>query len=437
MNKTTSFSILIIMSAWMSALLSCFQAKGENVDSPPPSLSEPFPSLAALEANAVRADAADVEKEDDFDYYEEEFDDIIDEHSDFMTDRELIYLRSIRRPEVPDSNRNWWHLLWKGKLSLNDTTVHYPKFLRFCLGVYHWADRTFNSYDPDYVAGTGKRWKLRILSDNWMDSYYINPGKKVPVRMMSDPYANIGAYLQYMAVSVGYSFDIGNLISGDEVKHKKLEYSFNCARFNIEGHYWENDGGTYIRTFGDFNRGHLIKKRFDGVKLTDIAVYGYYIFNNRKFSLGAAYNFSKYQLRSAGSFIAGFSYNNINIGIDFNNLPEELKPYLGIPPETYRFHYRSYTVIGGYTYNWVINRKLLFNISLFPGVGINRTYADDHSGSATTCAFNIRALSSLTYNLKRFFICAVAKLDGNWYISGSNTLFSSVENLQLSVGIRF
>jgi len=396
----------------------------------PEAKAETGPLHASMES---LSESSDVDPDDDY-YYD---DDLIIRLPGEEEEYQYKAFKRATKPEEPDSNRNWWHLLKKRKLDLNDTTVIYPKFLRFCLNVYKWADRTFNSYDTTYVQGTGKRWKARILSDNWMDSYYINPGKKIPIRMMSDPYANIGAYIQYMAVSIGYSFDVRNLIDGGAIDHKKFEYTFNCARFNIEGHYWENNGSTYIRTFGDYNKGHLIKKRFDGVKLTDIEVYGYYIFNHRKFSLGAAYNFSKFQRKSAGSFVAGFGYNNINVGIDFSKLPEELLPHLGVPPENYRFHYRSYSIIGGYTFNWVINRQLLYNIALFPGVGINRTYADDHGGSATTCAFNVRALSSLTYNLKRFFICAVAKLDGNWYISGSNTLFSSVENLQLSVGVRF
>ena len=36
-----------------------------------------------------------------------------------------------RHIERPDSNRNWWHLLKKGKLNTADTTIRYPKFLNF------------------------------------------------------------------------------------------------------------------------------------------------------------------------------------------------------------------------------------------------------------------------------------------------------------------
>ena len=54
--------------------------------------------------------------------------------------------------------RWWWTLLKEKKLSMSDTTVVWPKFLKFILNVYNWADNTFYSYDPEYVVGTGKRW---------------------------------------------------------------------------------------------------------------------------------------------------------------------------------------------------------------------------------------------------------------------------------------
>lgn len=382
-----------------------------------------FPGLAHA---GVITDPESALEEEEFEIYE----------PDSFFDRPDEHLEPWRRPDDL-KDKDWWYLLRHGKFDTKDTTIHYPKFLQFCVNVYNWADKTFNSYDTTYVQGTGRRWKVRVLSDNWVDSYYINPGKKIPVRIASDPYFNIGAYIQYMAVSVGYSFDINNLIGKSGSGHKKLEYSFNCARFNIEGHYWQKKGSTFIRTFGGYNNGKLTKKLFEGVDLSEFEVCGYYFFNNRKYSMGAAYNFSKYQRKSAGSAIIGFAYNNTDISVDFNKLHPDLLPYLHINPDRYKFHYRSYALVSGYSFNWVLHRNLLFNISAFPGVGFSKTYADNSEGEATLCAVNFRAQSSLTYNLKDLFICGVAKMFGNWYLSGSNTFFSSVENVQISVGWRF
>ena len=342
--------------------------------------------------------------------------------------------------QVADSiarSHNWKTLLKERKLDPKDTTVVYPKFLGFCVKVYNWADRVFNSYDTTYVVGTGKKWKARILSDNWVDSYYLNPGRKMPMRMMSDVYSNLGAYIQFMAVSLGYSFDLGRFFGQTPSTHNKLEFNFNCARFNVEGHFWESYGGTYIRTFGGYNNGHLIKEFFPGARQRTLAAKAYYFFNNRKFAMGAAYNFSKIQKKSAGSAIIGLNFSHVNIMMDMFHVPENLKDHLTIDPMKYVFHYNSWSVISGYSYNLVCNPHLLLNFTLFPGLGYSRAFGDSVEADAHLLAMNISAQSSLTYNLKNFFICAIAKMEGNWYNSNQFSFFSSVENLQLSIGLRF
>lgn len=342
--------------------------------------------------------------------------------------------------QVADSiarSHNWKTLLKERKLDLKDTTVVYPKFLGFCVKVYNWADRVFNSYDTTYVVGTGKKWKARILSDNWVDSYYLNPGRKMPMRMMSDVYSNLGAYIQFMAVSLGYSFDLGRFFGQTPSTHNKLEFNFNCARFNVEGHFWESYGGTYIRTFGGYNDGHLIKEFFPGARQRTLAAKAYYFFNNRKFAMGAAYNFSKIQKKSAGSAIIGLNFSHVNITMDMFQLPENLKEHLTIEPMNYIFHYNSWSIMSGYSYNLVCNPHLLLNFTAFPGIGYSRAFGDSVEANANLLAMNITAQSSLTYNLKNFFICAIAKMEGNWYNSNQFSFFSSVENLQLSIGLRF
>ena len=161
---------------------------------------------------------------------------------------------------------------------MTDTTVIYPRFIKFCVDVYNWGDHLFNSYDPEYVVGTGKRWKARIVSDNWVDSYAMTLPRGLHTWMLSDLYSNIGAYLQYMAVSYGYTYDISNMFGGSSTDHKKMEFGFNCARFNAEIYYQENTGGTNLRRFGKYQNGHIIKERFRGLNLK-ISVWKHTIFS--------------------------------------------------------------------------------------------------------------------------------------------------------------
>lgn len=336
-----------------------------------------------------------------------------------------------------DPDRNWWHLLKKRELSLQDTTVQYPKFLKFCVNVYNWADKFFNSYDPDYVVGTGHRWKARVVNDNWTDSYALHFKRdKFNVRMLSDLNVNLGAYLHYMAVSVGYSVDMKTLFTGKHTNHSRFDFNFTCALFNAELYYYKTDG-TFIRQFTDYNLNRLIKEEFPGVSMTNFGAGAYYFFNNKKYAQGAAYNFSKIQKKSAGSWILGFTYHNLDIAMDFGTLPENLKPLYKFEEEKLKFHYYSYCLQFGYGYNWVMHPKWLFNITAMPSIGVIHCYEDASDGSGKQFALNIHGRSSLTYNHKSFFTSIIAKITGDWYTSKNLSLFNAIEYFSINVGVRF
>lgn len=334
--------------------------------------------------------------------------------------------------------RWWWNLFKKGKLSMTDTTVIWPKFLKFCVDLYNWGDKTFNSYDPEYVIGTGKRWKVRIVSDNWLDTYEMKLPQGINTTMSSDIYANIGAYIQYMAVSVGSSYDIQKLFNKKEPSHKKYEFGFVCALFNAELYYHENRGGVNIRKFGQLGDRELIKEYFPGVSMYTLGFDAYYFFNNKKYSQGAAYNFAKYQLKSQGSFMAGISITNQKLTFDFNQLPDNLKDKLPADDITkYYFHYNSYAIMGGYGYNWVIAPKLLFNATIMPSIGFSHYYEDSLEGNKYLLSLNILGKISLTYNLGNFYFGLFGKVNGHYYRQGTMRLFSSIENFSAYVGLRF
>lgn len=344
-------------------------------------------------------------------------------------------------PYTPtESERWWWTQLKQGHLNLADTTVRYPAFLGFCVKVYNWADKFFNSYNPEYVVGTGKRWKARIGSENWMDSYWLTllQPERLDIGMASNLYSNIGAYLQYMAVSIGYSYDIGNFFGANgDLKHRKYEFGFNCARFNVELRYHENTGGTYLRKLGDYNSGHLFRQKFSGVSLYKFGVDAFYFVNNMKYSHGAAYNFSKFQKKSAGSLITGVTFNTRKINFDFTQIPDNLRPSLTVPPTNYYFHYRSLGAIVGYGYNWVVKPRLLINITALPAVAVTHCYEDSQEGKKTMLGGNIIGSTSVTYNLGNFFFSFIGRAEGSIYHSAHYTILSTISNFSGNVGVRF
>ena len=52
-------------------------------------------------------------------------------------------------------------------------------------------------------------------------------------------------------------------------------------------------------------------------------------------------------------------------------------------------------------------------------------------------SLGVKGRTSLTWNINDIFMGLQAQIDGSWYRSTDYSLFSSIENLAVSVGVRF
>ena len=308
--------------------------------------------------------------------------------------------------EPYDTTRNsgyWWRALKHGKVNFKDSTMGYPKFVMFCYRTYVWGDRTFNSYDTAYVKATGKNWKLILKNDNWVDSYIGHPFKDVNLIMNSNLVSNIGVSLSFMAVSVGYSVNVSNLIHGSNLSNK-VDFSFTCARFTADAYYWENSNETNVIYTDKSISNERYKFKQSGINRKAMGVTAYYFFNNRRYAQAAAYCFSKYQKRNAGSWLAGVSLQHYDVKFDLEQLPEEAHYYVPTQEDAPRILYNDYCVLFGYGYNWVLGRKWLLNTTVTPYLGYryNHFHHDDHMASAVS--LNIRVRTAAVYNHKNYFV---------------------------------
>lgn len=332
---------------------------------------------------------------------------------------------------------DWKAMLKTRRLEVTDTNIVYPKFIDFCLRVYRWAEKTFNTYDSEYVAGTGKHGKVRILSDHWNDSYYFRFEDISPLLMSSHPYSNLGIQANYSILSATYSVDMNSTVSGEPSHHRKWGFSFTAARLYGEANYWSNSGSTVIRRFGNNETGKLNDIYFDGINFKALGLLAFYVFNSKKFSYAAAYNLSNYQLKSAGSWLAGISGTLYDCDFDFSRLPQDVLDKTQIPFEFYRFEYNSVNVLGGYSYNWVLNKHFLFNTTTLPGIGVSFCFSDATLGKGELFSLAIRQTMSLTYTNRQFFITANGAFHGNILPTHAVAFMSGIANLQVSTGVRF
>lgn len=327
----------------------------------------------------------------------------------------------------------WWRAMKHGKVNFKDSTMRYPKFVTFCYKVYKWGDKAFNSYDTAYVVPTGKNWKLTLKNQNWIDNY--SGGLDGNHAMFTSGAAsNIGLYLSFMAVSVGYSLDVDRLF-GAKGTSQMMEFSFTCARFTAEAHKITNTGRMSTRIKldgGEWKKG----EKLDALRRESMGVSATYFFNNRKYARAAAYCYSKFQRRSAGSALAGFSIVNYDFKVDTEKLtPDQAQKfeYVGVA----HMRYTDYCLRGGYAHNWVLGSKFLLNVTALAGIGVKHIHSTKYMASGNNGALVAGGNFALTYNHKRYFASLQSNVNTSLYITGKRHFGYTVADFTTVFGIRF
>lgn len=321
-----------------------------------------------------------------------------------------------------------------------DPTVKLPGFLKLASKLYNFYSKAFNNYDTAYVVGIDKDFKLMLINNGWLDSYGgIIANDNMKLFMHSNLTSSVGLHFSYLGIGYTYMFDLDNAFGGDPTTHSKWEMSFATSRFSFEAYHSRNSGTVNITRFGNYKNGKLAKLKFYGLNRKSSGFDLYYFFNHRKYSQSAAYGFSKIQKRSAGSFIAGFLTSTQNVDIDFSDFDPDLISYLpnNGNPIKYKYHYRTYSFLLGYAYNWVFHPKWLFNVTAAPSIGWNHSFDDSVDGVHDMFSFDFRGRLGLVFNAGKFFYGLQLIIDGHLYHSKEHNFFNSNQDITLSIGFRF
>ena len=336
------------------------------------------------------------------------------------------------------SSIHWIKQLIDSNFRLNDPGICYPAFPRFALKVYNWGDRMFNSYDPEYVVGTGKNWKLMGKSYNWMETSTLLFPEDVTLDMHSNLFCDAGFRLSFMAVSIGYMWNMNKIFSRPTSRHT-FDFAFTTSRFSLSYQYLRSEGGMILTRLGDYNGRHSFRYHFDDVDMESKSVEALYFFNHNRYSHAAAYSFSKYQLRSAGTPMVGFNFVEQKIEMNFNRLPAEMLKYVPLEDALYRSHYLAYNISGGYSYNWVLKpRRWLINGYATVSMGYRRLFGTRENHDFRSLISNNFNLSlAATYNHRALFASLVGRMNGYFNYNSGFTHFNSFPSFVLIVGMRF
>ncbi len=218
----------------------------------------------------------------------------------------------------------------------------------------------------------------------------------------------------------------GLAINTDDDKFGKskqfgISSSANGRMLTYDAYYKYNQG---FHTTGLY-RVSPTDTAYDHYKRSDIQNYSAginatYVFNNKKFSIGAPYNLLQRQNKMAGSLLLGTYAFYYGITADSIIFPDTL--YKNFKPDVQLVNATSltYGLSVGYTYTFVIFKNWFFNIYLLPGISLQQFYStnafDQKVYTRNNASVSFQSRFSLGFNKPRYFI-GISWVGNNFAIS--------------------
>jgi hypothetical protein len=254
-----------------------------------------------------------------------------------------------------------------------------------------------------------------------------------------------GVYFGWRWIFLGYTFDIEDLFGGNKNKPKKKEIAFNIysSKFGVDLYYRKTGSDFRLRSYNGFdhNTPSLVNTHFDGLESRIKGLNAYWIFNHKKFSYPAAYSQSTNQRKSAGSFMAGFSYSQHNISFNYQKLPTSILSHINPSLKFNHIKYSDYSLGFGYGYNWVFAKNWVSNLSLLPGIGYKKSKIDDHKFKnehwIKDINFDLITRAGVVYNNAKYFVGASLVLHTYDYRKPSLSVTNSFGTLRIYAGFNF
>ena len=231
-----------------------------------------------------------------------------------------------------------------------------------------------------------------------------------------------GFRLGYRALNLGFAYVFG--------KHGGTHFTIgtNGKRFglNISLHRFKSYKSEITAVIHDSEDHNKYKEKSvteldEPCTISSLAISGYYVFNHRRFSNGATHAMGFIQRRSAGSFIADFSWIRATADYaDIDNLA-----FIILFHDVGRIKMRQINLGFGYSYNWVPCRGLVINASITPRLSLDTRisswiYSINQSGDELVfdrlekkhSRFKLtgKARMAVVYNNKRWFFGATGEM---------------------------
>ena len=239
------------------------------------------------------------------------------------------------------------------------------------------------SYDTNYVTRPEGRLTLKVRMNQTGNSFHAK-GTVNGIDSKAD--LKTSHKTTFSLAGIYRGIGIGVAINPAKWKGIYEDYEFNLnyysSKISLDFSYQRSESMA-----GDIRRGDRIQQMESGdISLKVVNLAGYYTFNHRHFSYPAAFTQSYIQRRSAGSWLAGISYQGGSI-----KTRDALKERNPNTPDV-RIDVGHIGIGGGYGYNWVLGKKWLLHFSMLPTFVVynrNKFTVNDELKKAKRMRFNM------------------------------------------------
>lgn len=328
-----------------------------------------------------------------------------------------------------------------------------PFFKKMGAELYRFV-KSFNTIDTNYIEPQHYNYTAMLQNTNSYEQYRISSKKGQSIAFAPDPSYKLGPYLGWRWIFLGYTLDVKNLT---KAKNKtELGLSLYSSLIGIDLFYRKTGNDYKVKNIDlgeHIDTSPMDGTSFDGFNASIKGFNIYYIFNHKKFSYPAAFSQSTCQKRSCGSALLGIGYTKHSLEVDWDKLDGLLYDKLGkhtnsaeIDPSLLigKVKYTDISVSGGYAYNWVLARNLLFSTSLSLAVGYKHTVGNMGDDGVEAKGFSFRNLNidgigrfGLVWNNTKWYAGASSIIHSYNYSKSQFSANSFFGSLNIYVGINF
>ena len=212
-------------------------------------------------------------------------------------------------------------------------------------------------YDTNYVVRPQGRLTLKVRMNQTGNSIHAKGtvnGLYSKAELSTSHKTTFSLAAVYRGIGVGFAVNPAKWKGIYKDYEFNLNYYSNRLSLDLSYQRSESLAGDIK---GDRGEQHLLD---EDLKMKVLNMVGYYAFNHRRFSFPAAFTQSYIQRRSAGSWLAGISYQGGSI-----ETTDKLKERNPNAPDV-RIYLGHIGIGGGYGYNWVLGNKWLLHFSMLP-----------------------------------------------------------------------